>query len=294
MEAIQNLWEESGKAALKILRNKGLADNTIKEANLGYNLRDLFLDRESWGLPPEIKENGKLKKLWLPAGIVIPLIENNQVIRLRFRRLEGEPRYYLLPGSNIRPMTWNIDSKVLIIIESELDGLLLNQEAGDLVGVVALGSAASKPDKITRDALMHADLILVALDADEAGAKASWSFWPETYGTKVKRWPCIMGKDPSDAWKNGLNIRAWVIAGISDTIDRSKTTMESGNHTPQEITQTPPILEVRQETKHTQRAIIPFSSYWLNKYSEEQLERLAIMTVYGGLSDNEAIANILA
>ena len=30
---------------------------------------------------------------------------------------------------------------------------------------------------------------IVALDHDDAGTKAAWSFWPETYGSKVRRWP---------------------------------------------------------------------------------------------------------
>jgi hypothetical protein len=77
------------------------------------------------------------------------------------------------------------------------------------------------------------------MDSDEAGAKAAWQFWPETYGPKMKRWPCIKGKDPSEARKNGLNVREWIIAGLFG--------------------------------------------------SEETFERFCIMTVDGGLSDQEAI-----
>jgi len=55
---------------------------------------------------------------------------------------------------------------------------------------------------------------IVAIGGDDAGAKAAWSFWSETYGSKVRRWPVILGKDPSDAWKKGLDIRSWVLAGM--------------------------------------------------------------------------------
>ncbi len=57
------------------------------------------------------------------------------------------------------------------------------------------------------------------MDSDEAGAKASWRFWPETYGAKVKRWPPVNGKDPSDAWQKGMNIRDWITAGIFPTLE---------------------------------------------------------------------------
>jgi hypothetical protein len=102
-------------------------------------------------------------------------------------------------------------------VESELDGLLLNQEAGDLAGVVAMGTAQAKPDRITHEALTTAAVILVSLDTDDAGAKAAWAFWPENYGGKVKRWPCIGGKDPSDARANGLDLRTWITTGIFGT-----------------------------------------------------------------------------
>ena len=122
----------------------------------------------------------------MPSGLVIPHIINGAVNRLRVRRDKpGDgARYICISGSSPSPMTMNLDGAATIIVESELDALLLSQEAGDLVGVVALGSAQAKPDKKTHEILKRASLILVALDADEAGAKASWSFWPATYGAK--------------------------------------------------------------------------------------------------------------
>ncbi len=65
-----------------------------------------------------------------------------------------------------------------------------------------------------------AAVILISLDTDDPGAKAAWVFWPETYGKKAKRWPCINGKDPSEAWANGLDLRAWITAGIFGTFER--------------------------------------------------------------------------
>ena len=117
-------------------------------------------------------------------------------------------------------MTWGQDRGAACIVESELDGLLLSQEAGDLCAVVAMGTATAKPDIQTHELLKGAALILVALDSDEAGANASWKFWPERYGAKAKRWPTIKGKDASEARLNGLDLRTWIIAGLFETEER--------------------------------------------------------------------------
>jgi DNA primase len=272
------LWKEEQKDARDFLHSKGISDESIKSAGLGWNIVDRYLSREEWGIPAEMKPDGKPKKLWIPKGLVIPCYENQRIIRLRVRCADKRSKYVLIPGSDMRPMVWNVEKKAVVIVESELDGLLLHQEVGDLVGVVALGSAQAKPDQETHDLLQNADLILVALDSDDAGAKAAWTFWPETYGCKVKRWPCIRGKDPSEAWANGLDIRAWVMAGLPE-----KQSPEDPFSAADKATETIPAREIDNGEG------IPFTSEWSQRFSEQQLERLAIMTVDGNMSDEEAI-----
>lgn len=227
-DATEKLWTPNGQAIRTMLASKGLFESTIRRAGLGFNPVDLYRGRRGWGLPQEIRSDGKPKLLWIPAGLVIPLApalnqeaqtpNQDGVIRLRIRRNDpGDgPRYVIVSGSSMAPMIWGADNKVLTIVESELDGLLIWQEAFDLTGVVAMGNAAIKPDMATHAILTKAAIILNALDYDAAGAKQSYKFWPETYGGKVKRWPVPIGKDPSDAWALGLNIRAWIEAGLSD------------------------------------------------------------------------------
>jgi hypothetical protein len=217
--AVRILQAEPRSDARKFLHRRcGLTDETIARAGLGWNPIDDYQDRESWGLPPEKRENGRLKRLWLPAGLVIPCLQNDQLVRLRIRRADpGDgPRYILVTGSVMPPMVWGLDRNAIAVLESELDGLLVNQEAGDLVGVIALGSVSMRPDQVAHEALKRAPRILVCLDSDGPGAKASHGFWPETYGTKARRWPVPIGKDPSDAWRKGLDIRVWILAGLED------------------------------------------------------------------------------
>lgn len=241
------------------LRRRGLKDETIQAAGLGWNTRTRYKQRESWGLEPLKDEKGNVKGLWLPAGLIIPLIHNGRVIRLRIRRPEGEPRYYIVSGSDMKPMTWNLGRGTVVIMESELDGLLIQQEAGDLAGVVALGSAQAKPDTETK-LLRQVARLLVSLDFDEAGARAAWRYWLETY-PNAKRWPTPQGKDPSDYYQRGGNVRVWVEAGMLN----------------------------EKPGKQNDEAVKPFPKEWLERYNDEQLERLAIMTVCGRLSDQEAL-----
>lgn len=217
--AISCLWSSRGEAMRQWLHDvKGLSDETIKAAGLGFNAVDFYESRVAWGLEAVIKDETE-RRQWIPAGVVIPLICNGQVLRLRIRR-DGPgdgPRYIVISGSDMRPMIWGQDKGAAVIVESELDGLLLSQEAGDLAAVVAMGNAQAKPDWITHEILTRAEIILCSFDADEAGAKSSWQFWPAIYGTKARRWPTIKGKDQSDARVNGLDLRAWIVAGIFKT-----------------------------------------------------------------------------
>ena len=221
--AIDCLWSKQGDTLRAWLHTeKGLNDTTIKRACLGLNLADIFEPRATWGLDSVIKDDGTEKKQWIPAGLVIPWFVNGNVHRLRIRRDNpGDgARYVTASGSSMAPAAWNLERCAAVIVESELDGLLLNQEAGDLAGVLAMGTATARPDTSTHEALKTAAVVLVSLDADEAGAKAAWSFWPMTYGKKAKRWTVFGGKDQSEAKANGLDLRAWVIAGLFGNEDR--------------------------------------------------------------------------
>ena len=222
-QAVSALWSREGEPMRAWLTHeKGLQEAITREACLGYNPADIYGPRAAWGLEPLLKDDGTERRQWIPAGLVIPLITGGAVHRLRIRRdAPGDgPRYVIVSGSGTASMMMHVDQAATIIVESELDALLLHQEAGDLAGIVALGSAQAKPDTWTHEALKAAALVLVSLDSDGAGAKAAWAFWPSTYNGKVKRWPSVKGKDASEARLNGLDLRSWVASGIFGTFER--------------------------------------------------------------------------
>jgi DNA polymerase I-like protein with 3'-5' exonuclease and polymerase domains len=213
--SIKYLWD----SRYIVFRNwlnidRGLKEETIRSANLGWSPLDWYTERKNWGLPEKIKDDGTESKLWIPAGLVIPCFHSGELQRLRIRRhniTEGN-RYYVLPGSSSIPMILG-DRDIFIIVESELDALLLWQETGDLVGVIALGSALIRPDEEISKMLHHSKKILISLDNDKAGAKESWQWWLSRFPNAI-RWPVILGKDPAEAYINKLNLRDWVTAGI--------------------------------------------------------------------------------
>jgi len=206
-----------GGPALNMLAHRGLNWAAVKRACLGVNPKDRYISRASWGLKYEA---GKPDRFKIPAGLVLPWVVGQNVVVVQVRGNDG---YKMLPGSKPRPFLLGDEGLALVVVESFLDGLLLHQEAGDLVGVVVMGSAQAKP----RDDLMpvlERSKIMVALDSDEAGAKAAWTWWRENFPTTAGRWPVPEGKDPGEAFQAGVDIRAWVLAGLyaAELVDKER------------------------------------------------------------------------
>jgi DNA primase len=191
-------------------RGRGIGFGTMATQKLGVLRKDYWRPRDSWGLPAE----GKKNRLGIPSGVVIPVTdEGGEIVRIRVRRFSGEPRYYVVPGSWMGPWLVGGGERGVVVVESELDALSVDEAAGDLVRVLALGSAASKPDAGLYARLKKARRILCALDFDRAGAKA-WSWWRKHFPDNALRYPVPEGKDPGEAFALGVNLRAWVEVGL--------------------------------------------------------------------------------
>jgi len=196
------------------LEARGINEIEMQVRRLGYNPgekeKDIFRPRSAWGLPPDLKENGQNKKLWIPRGLVIPNLQKGRVTRLRIRRPEGDPRYYVIPGSRMDCMlTKHLPGRpAYTIVESELDLILVNNEAGDMTGTIALGNSSRKPDPATWEALQKARIVLIALDHDPAGDHAAR--WWSAQIKNTRRILPPKGKDPGEAYQAGVNIRAWI------------------------------------------------------------------------------------
>lgn len=212
------------------LAARGLPVDAVRKYRLGWWPETKFKTLSSWGLPEERHTTtGKPRRLWLPRGLVIPTFHGNRVDRVRIRRHsedlgDGLGKYVALKGSSDDVPVYGADRRGFVVVESDLDGLLIDWLAGDLVGSVPLASCSVKPRSRAAAVLEQALVILVALDFEPrhnektgkyenpGGHSAIW--WKKTY-RQSKRWPTPSGKDPGEFFQDhGGDIRAWVLQGL--------------------------------------------------------------------------------
>ena len=211
---------------LEYLSSRGISLAAVKKFRLGWHPGEKdkpcsFRPRKAWGLPEIVNtKTGRPKMLWLPRGIVIPCYRGGGLHRVKIRRpkadlkTDKDVKYYVLPGSGMEVFSAGSNKAVAVIVEAELDAILVAQEAGDLAGVVALGSASMRPGSSVFYALQECQRVLVALDYDQAGlGKSGWLWWKENFDS-ARLWPVPDGKDPGEAWEKGIDIAAWVTAGL--------------------------------------------------------------------------------
>lgn len=232
--AYEQLMEN--KEQLVWLAARGITESAAGRFGLGWVSEGLYRRREAWGLPGQKNEKtGKAGPLWIPRGLIIPWFDRFGPVRIRIRRpdpVEFGPRYYMLPGSSSVTMLLRPDQPVYhprsgvrmpenyAVVESELDAVMLNCQAADLCGAVALGSNSAHPDVAAAKVLTGATVILNSLDFDRAGGTES-EWWRRHY-PQSWRWPVPKGKDPGEAFKLGVNIREWIAAGFPEGMRKIK------------------------------------------------------------------------
>jgi DNA primase len=149
------LWSEAGSDALDYLRSRGLSDETIRRARLGWT--------------PRLPLKGQ------PEGITIPWECDGQLEAVNLRQPDGRrPKYRKVfhAAPTIFPDPEVIEpGRPLVIVEGELDALLVGQEIGDLASVVTLGSASARPTDKILWAMLAASPWIIGVDNDEAGAE---------------------------------------------------------------------------------------------------------------------------
>jgi hypothetical protein len=213
---------KSNKFALAWLAERGITTEAAGQASLGWNPgedgKDIFRARTAWGLPELRKENGKPRMLWIPQGLVIPFIIDDVIQRIRIRRPEGEPRYYVVPGSSMSTMIIGRDRRAFVIVESELDAIAC-AAASPLAGAVAVGTLEGKPDATAFNILKGAIQILNSLDYGDTGggktaAQRANKWWSENFNDKCDRWPVPVGKDPGEAFALGIALKDWIETGL--------------------------------------------------------------------------------
>lgn len=204
------------KALLQeVFRRWRITPETVREWGLGYvkNPKGEFKAQVAFGLPDEKNDKGKPKVLYFPQGLVVPVVRNNILMRVKIRAEnpgDNFPRYMAVKGGN--PSCYAVfgekDSPFWIVTETERDAIFLWQELKDYgFGAMGVGSCKIAPDEEAMRILYGCDVIVNMLDNDEAGARASWKLeydpakfsWNQTFAHTLrvpvlKEW----GKDVGD------------------------------------------------------------------------------------------------
>jgi DNA primase len=193
-EASRRLWGPSGREALAYLRGRGLEDDTIKAARLGWAPKLRLPKKDGSGT-------------WPLSGVVVPWIDRERPALVKVRRLGFFRGAKYIDVFRDRPILYPSRDAVwpgcsAIVAEGELDTCLLRQELAPLgVSIVTLGSASNRPTPRAIDLLCMASRLFIATDGDQAGDSAA-SIWP-AYARRVR--PPADSKDWGEVHQRGRN-----------------------------------------------------------------------------------------
>ena len=214
-------WQTKSEKLIRVSQSCLFGPNGKERISYLVNERGLHLDtirshRLGW-LPA---------KDHMPPKILIPCYASQgRLIRIRFRidnPKPGQERYRISKGSNsYSPFPLGLSyGKPVVLVESELDAILVAQEAGPRAGVLGIGTTGAKfTPTMVRYLNEKVPLILISLDNDQGGRDKTASLTNELHNAIKWRVPEKYGKDPGEAWKR-MSIDKWVEAGLKGCLVR--------------------------------------------------------------------------
>lgn len=283
-------------ARLVELSLRGIGPDAAERYRLGWLPGErgadcYFRARESWGLAPEQNDKGKPRRLWIPAGLVIPALSpEGEVLRLRVRRPDEHRKrfresikYAVIPGSSMHPLLLRPQCRAFVVVEAELDAIACAsaaEAAGLDVGALAVGTNMGKPDVVAHRALTRALAILVALDFDAPGRDGTrpgakgYEFWARTYRT-ARRAPVPRGKDPGEAVALGVDLALWMRAALPPVFSFSAPAGATKAEEPRPAPGPSPAPAARTEPERVAPAPEPLAGLYTPAGPEDTLRVLA-------------------
>jgi DNA primase len=208
----QALWSSGGANALGYLHQRGLYDETICAARIGYHAATTWEKPDAWGFASDHKQ------IWLSQGLVFPWFLGNELWQVVIRRVGADvpnvAKYMTVSGGS--NTLYRVDTlrpnAPAMIVEGVLDALAIAQQASDLIAVVAAGSTTGGRLERWIGRLALASIVLVSFDADAAGeAAATW--WLKALRPRAKRWRPYWD-DPNAMLQDSADLRTWVREGL--------------------------------------------------------------------------------
>ena len=216
-EAQEALWSECTAAvrARRYLTDRGLTEDTIRAAGLGFLQSERYINPKAWGLP-----QGR-GRIWVPRGIVIPWYVDGLLLKVSVRRPAKDvnapdtpdQKYHTLKGS-CGKVLYSADSiqvgRPAALSEGPFDALVIRQET-DGIGSVATGSTGGARAMRWRVRLSLASVVLITYDAEDAGETGA-RYWMQALSNGVRWRP--HDHDANDLLVNGGNVEEWIQRGV--------------------------------------------------------------------------------
>ncbi len=201
------------------LESRGLSEETLKRAKIGYIARSAYDSPSQWGIDG--------KAVWIPAGVLIPTLIKDQLWTLKIRQPVENPKYTQVRGGSaglFQAETLDGIHEAACIVEGEFDAMLLRQELMKAVnprwrnvGVVTFGSHSNRSDTaLWGRYLLPIKRFLLLLDQDGKTSKsiAYWKAFSERVEIVTWRNLSKFDKDLTDYHRSGgrlLDLVAWAL-----------------------------------------------------------------------------------
>lgn len=207
---------EHDSKTMNSLYRLGFSRRTIKKAWLGINSEGKDDDAKIWGLEPEMDEDGRAKRLLLPAGLIMPRFDGATLNRINIRPADFSraDKDILVKGSDETPLALLAeDGAPFVCVADEMAARLVEQEIGDACSVIVLKDPSQKPDKDTATFIESAPVFLVVLPTDRAESKAEWEPWEKAF-PNAQKLILLAGNNIFEAREKGTDIRSWIMEAL--------------------------------------------------------------------------------
>jgi hypothetical protein len=126
-------WGKHNEDAHAWLYTNGFTLNYAKDMLFGLNLRSVYRSAEIWGA-----NTGKDGNLLIPAGIVVPYLEDKKVLKLTVISMNNNSITEIFPEKNRADDTWLMSGSdhPCVIVEDFIQGYLFHQHYGKDYNVI--------------------------------------------------------------------------------------------------------------------------------------------------------------